>query len=183
MHQAEESLLETTQSLELRLLLQPEPLGLRMVDDAPPIRNVQSVECQLKLPSPRSLLTTVALLCASCLSNTASPGVFLATDPPGARVYVDGADSGFATPCSISLNKTVEHEVAFLLDGYEIARRELYPSTHWTVVPWSDGELDVGIWRFPLFLTLEGLLFPFGEDDNLVPSRVYVPLEIATEEN
>lgn len=128
-------------------------------------------------------LLLASLLSTGCVSSTASPGVFLATNPPGARVYVDGADTGFATPCSISLNKTVEHEVAFLLDGYEVARRELVPNTHWTVIPWSDGELDVGIWRFPLFLTFRGLLFPFGENDNLVPSRVYVPLQIATEEN
>lgn len=118
---------------------------------------------------------------SSCIANTASPGVFLATNPPGARVFVDGADTGFATPCSLDLDKTNEHEVAFVLDGYDVARRDLYPNTNWSAVPWSDGDIDLGVWRFPLFLTFEGLFFPFRENDNLVPSRVYVSLEISTE--
>ena len=117
----------------------------------------------------------------ACVASTASPGVFFATNPPGARVFVNGADTGFATPCAISLDKTREHEVAFVLDGYDVARRELFPNTRWTATPWSDGDIGLSVWRFPLFLTFEGLFFPFGEDDDLVPSRVYAPLEIATE--
>jgi len=131
-------------------------------------------------------LTVFWVLCLSfshtaCVASTASPGVFFATNPPGARVFVNGEDSGFATPCAISLDKTREHEVAFVLDGYDVARRDLFPNTRWTATSWSDGDIGLSLWRFPLFLTFQGLFFPFGEDDDLVPSRLYVPLEIATE--
>ncbi len=135
----------------------------------------------VRLTRALSLLVIWSLLLPGCVMNTASPGVFLATNPPGARVFVDGKDTGFATPCAISLDKTREHEVAFLLDGYEVARRDLFPNTRWTTTSWADGDIGLSIWRFPLFLTFTGLFFPFSEDDDLVPSRVYIPLEIATE--
>jgi len=152
-----------------------------MIQSRPTRPSIRDTPKTTALTIPVCLVLCLALLSTACVASTASPGVFFATDPPGARVFVNGADSGFATPCAISLDKTREHEVAFVLDGYDVARRELYPSTRWTATPWSSGDIDLGIWRFPLFLTFEGLFFPFGEDDDLIPSRVFVPLEIATE--
>ena len=121
-------------------------------------------------------------LAAGCISDQTSPGCLFATDPPGARVVVDGGDTGFATPCNLELDMTEPHTVEFHLPGYAVAKRELEPSETWEVVPWSDGDIGLNTWRFPLFLTFVGLLFPLRFDDDLAPSRVYVPLEVETQD-
>ena len=123
----------------------------------------------------------LALLASSCVWNVASPGVVLATNPPGARVVVNGHDTGFATPCHVDLNRADRHEVEFHLAGYAVAKRRLEPSETWDTVLWKDGDIGLSVWRFPIFLTFRGLFFPFRQDDNLAPQRIYVPLEVATE--
>lgn len=130
-------------------------------------------------PAPFALALAAAL--SSCVLDVSSPGVYFATSPPGARVVVDGRDSGFATPCAIELTRSEEHEVTFELAGYEPARRTLIPNTTTTVVPWTDGDIGATKWRFPIFLTFTGFFFPFRVNNNLAPSRLYVPLEVATE--
>lgn len=106
----------------------------------------------------------------------------LATDPPGARVLLDGRDTGFATPCHLELDLTRVQEVAFTLEGYREASRTLRPAETWTVVPWRDGDMRLSTWRFPIFLTFGGFLFPFRVNEDLAPSRIFVPLEVATED-
>ena len=130
---------------------------------------------------PLLAIALAALLFPSCVLDTSSPGVFLATSPPGARVYVDGVDSGFATPCAIDLEPSDAYEVEFRLPGYAPASRQLVPVNQTTVVPWSDGDIGATKWRFPIFLTFTGFFFPFRDSSNLAPKRVYVPLEVATE--
>lgn len=124
----------------------------------------------------------LALLASSCVLDVSSPGVLLATSPPGARVFVDGADTGFATPCAIDLEPSAEYEVEFHLEGYAVARRVLFPLHRTTVVSWADGDIGATKWRFPTYLTFWGLFFPFRDSANLAAKRVYVPLEVATQE-
>ena len=128
----------------------------------------------------RLLALACALALSSCVMDVSSPGVYLATNPPGARVIVDGYDTGFATPCAIELETSEPHEVRFELDGYAPATRKLVPNPRTTVVPWSDGDIGATKWRFPIFLTFAGFFFPFRVDNDLAPSRVYVPLEVDT---
>jgi hypothetical protein len=130
---------------------------------------------------PASLLFAIACALSSCVLDTSSPGVYLATNPPGARVHVDGYDTGFATPCAIALETSKPHDVTFELEGYASATRHLVPNPTWEVVPWSDGDVGASRWRFPIFLTFQGFFFPFRHSNDLAPSRVYVPLEVATD--
>lgn len=127
------------------------------------------------------LLSLLALLwCGSCILSESSPGVMIATDPPGARVLVDGIDSGFATPASIDLSDR-DVTVSVELEGYQTATRELTGDRRWHVVPWSDGDISTSTWRFPLFLTFAGLFFPFRFRENSFPKRIYIPLEVAVD--
>ena len=126
-----------------------------------------------------ALLLTLTL--SSCVMDMSSPGVFLATNPAGARVLVDGYDTGFATPCAIDLDSSKQHDVTFELEGYAPSTRRLVPNPTTTVVPWTDGDIGASKWRFPIFLTFRGFFFPFRTRNNLAPARVYVPLEVATE--
>ena len=128
-----------------------------------------------------TLAVLIATALSSCVMDVSSPGVFLATNPAGARVLVDGYDSGFATPCAIDLDPSKPHDVTFALEGYAEATRRLVPNPTVTVVPWADGDIGASKWRFPLFLTLDGFFFPGRSRNNLAPARVYVPLEVATE--
>lgn len=121
----------------------------------------------------------LALGASSCVLNSGSPGVMLATSPPGARVLLDGADSGFATPCWIDVDE--DASVRFELEGYRAAERELVFDTRVWLVPWWDGDIGARTWRFPTFLTFFGLLLPVRYERNVFPKRVYVPLEVATE--
>jgi hypothetical protein len=54
---------------------------------------------------------------ASCLNITPC-GTTLASEPPGARVRVDGRDSGWVTPCMIALDAEETHVVTLELDGF-----------------------------------------------------------------
>ncbi len=122
----------------------------------------------------------ILVFACSCIMNTSSPGVLLATRPPGARVLLNGQDSGFATPCTLDLDG--DTEVTFQLEGYQDARRQLLADRVWHRVRWKDGDIGPQTWRFPLFLTFGGLFFPWRYETNLFPERVYVPLEVSTGE-
>lgn len=127
-------------------------------------------------------LSALFLASATSCLNVATPGVLLSTNPPGARVLIDGVDSGFATPCALSLEITAPHEISFELDGYQTARRTVVPNESFHVVPWWDGDVGLVVWRFPIFLTFNGLFLPLRQNDNVIPNRIYVPLEVATQD-
>lgn len=119
------------------------------------------------------LLGLAALLLAAC--TTPRPSVF-ATDPPGARVFVDGEDSGFVTPCAISLPDRSLQRIDLALPGYETATR--FVSDEGTAYWILFREMTVGpqTWRFPLWINFFDGLMPRKVVATRRPSRIFVRL-------
>lgn len=131
-----------------------------------------------------SVLVALALAAAasSCVAVETPPGTFFATTPPGARVLLDGRDSGFVTPCHIDLRDEAPVTVRLELLGYQPAEVRLVGVSDRYVVPWKDGYTSPHGLRFPLFLPGIDLLAPLKVDKGPVPARVHMRLEATAEE-
>lgn len=112
-------------------------------------------------------------------ASTSQPGVALSSQPPGAEVWVDGAFSGFCTPCVLGLEKDEAHLVELRLPGYETVERRLESNSQWRAIPWSEGDVNATHWRFPLLLTLGGFFWPARLDRDSWPSRVHVRMRLS----
>ena len=111
-----------------------------------------------------------------CLSAT-PPGSFFATTPPGARIRVDGHDSGFVTPCMIDLQSEGRVRVDLELEGYAPARIILASHSEIEGIPWTAGVLSPwGGLHFPVFMSAVDLFVPFRQDAGPHPQRVHVYL-------
>jgi len=122
---------------------------------------------------PELCALTGLLLASACLSRT-PPGVFLASQPPGARIVVNERDSGFVTPCLIALDREERHRVRLELAGHEPREVVLVPGKRVLFIPYyhavSEGQ------HFPLFARTEDLFFPLRTDKNLQPGRIHLRL-------
>lgn len=128
-----------------------------------------------------------AILVSSLLATLAScqivrtPGVQIATSPPGARVLVDGRDSGFVTPCVLDLDREPQ-SLKLELEGYQaIERRVDERGEHW-VIQWREMYLNQKVWRFPLWLNYVDGLTPWKIERGYSPERIFVRLRRAREE-
>lgn len=121
------------------------------------------------------------LLFSSCIAFRRSPGVSLSSEPPGASVYVDGADTGFVTPCEIALSRGDRHRIELMLPGYEVATRMVDPGTRWHLVYWRDADYWPRRFAHPLGLPFHEFWVPLRRDSSLQPSRIYVALRLEGE--
>lgn len=124
----------------------------------------------------------LAVTSAGCAVIRGQPGVVVASDPPGATILVDGADSGFVTPAAISLSRADWHRLDVLLRGYDTETRIVGPGIKAEGIPWTSGFITPQSWWFPLWLDVPELLVPLRIDDNLSPSRIFVQLELSQAE-
>lgn len=123
-------------------------------------------------------LVAVALL-ASCRSGRTQAGVTFSSEPPGARVLIDGVDSGFVTPTALALPRGDWHRIELRRAGYESITRLVSPQTRIYAIPWTDGYIGPGTWVFPLFLGFQDLFFPVLVDNNSSPQRIHARLRLA----
>lgn len=118
---------------------------------------------------------------AACLTSCVIPGrsaeVSVASDPPGARVLVDGVDSGFVTPCRMKLPASDEMLVELQLPGYKSEQRLLVPDHEVEAVFWREAYIREQVWRFPLWLNLQDFVEPVRVETVLNPGRLYVQLD------
>ena len=76
--------------------------------------------------NPSQTLMSTLLVAAACLlgacSSTAEKMVEVVSDPPGARIFVDGVDTGQVTPAKVPLvfgpDRTQRAFVQLMKDGY-----------------------------------------------------------------
>jgi len=127
-----------------------------------------------------AVLLPLLLAGGSCrLIGRGDAQVSFFSEPPGARVIVDKQDTGFVTPCRISLQARDDHRVELELAGYSTARLDLDPNIDTDIIFWRDMALNLGQWYFPLWLNFEDAIHPFKIHTNLHPGRVFVRLERA----
>ena len=120
-------------------------------------------------------------LLSSCVNMVTPPGILVASTPPGARISVDGLDSGFVTPCSIALEGDEKHWVQLALEGYATTDLYLDESRHVYIVPWVKGQAAQDTFAFPLFLPAVDLLLPVQVDNSPSPKRIHVKLRLSAE--
>ena len=125
----------------------------------------------------RSSFLPLALLASSCVEIPRTPGVMFSSAPPGARVVVDGRDSGFVTPCHLDLERK-HHDVDIVLPGYTPAAVKIEPGGQTWLILWDEAWLSENVWHFPLWLNARDGLFPVKVERSYEPKRVYVQLRL-----
>jgi hypothetical protein len=125
-------------------------------------------------------LAVLALLSGCSFVGHSDVGVSFFTEPPGARVIVDKKDSGFVTPCKMTLAAD-DHRVQLELPGYRTAKIALEGSRSTDIVYWRDMTIRAENWKFPLWLNLNDSVEPFKFRQMMKPGRVYVRLQRASE--
>jgi len=120
-----------------------------------------------------ALLLPLAAL-GSCARNVSPPGVFFSSEPPGARILVDGLDSGYVTPRMIALNDKERYRISFGLPGFHPQQVILMPNKVAYWIAWEDGSVGMYGLRFPMFLAVGEMIVPRRVKTVHAPSRVYV---------
>ena len=125
----------------------------------------------------RALALALLLLGASaCVAFQAHPGVSLSTNPPGARVLLDGKDTGYITPCHLGIPRE-RQRIDMQLDGFVPASVLVEPGGDFVLIYWREASLTETTFRFPLWLNMEDFIRPMKVQRGLEPRRIHVPLE------
>lgn len=128
------------------------------------------------------LALALLLLGAACVAPARPLGLVVASDPPGARILVDGRDSGWVTPVHLGLPRK-RQRIDLLLDGYQPATVVVAPGGKlYFLILWKEAYLSYQTWRFPLWLNFEDGLAPIKLSRSLHPARVFVPMRLAAPE-
>jgi len=120
----------------------------------------------------------LALLAATgCISAESDPTLALSTQPPGAQVLINGEDTGFATPCIL----TVEEElirVDIVLEGYDPETRIVTRDPKLETRYWSEMNTSSRTWHFPLWLPIHDVFNnPVREVMLLAPGRIFIRMD------
>jgi hypothetical protein len=135
----------------------------------------------MRLPALHAATLLLGLpLFVSCVSVTRTPGMMVASDPPGAKVMVDGVDSGFITPCHLGLERET-HTVDLVLPGYQVARFRVHPTSYTYAMRWSDMYQDPQTWHFPGWLNFRDFIAPVKKELGWEPTRIHVPMRLAAD--
>jgi hypothetical protein len=104
--------------------------------------------------------------------------VLVTSDPLGARITVDGTDTGQFTPARIAIGGTFGRNHTVQLDkrGFRPASRTVWQFTEGYTSKWIDGAFESVLPPLPLFWTPGDLVFPFGVRAAMVPHELHVKL-------
>ena len=128
------------------------------------------------MPRPLCLLL---LLCPACTFWSSRENVLVASQPLGARIWVDGEDTGKTTPATVPIGGLFggDHSIVLQKKGYRPAGRRVYQYTEGYTSRWIDGAYDVAMLPLPFFWTPGDFLLPFGVRAAILPAELYVVLE------
>jgi hypothetical protein len=123
----------------------------------------------------------VALLVSGCLYRRAS-GTWIDSRPQGARILLDGRDSGYVTPRQVDLG---DEDVRLRLElaGYRPAEVRVVDNVSGELVPWL--WLGYGGYagpRFPLRLPYKDFFCPVRVLRRSDPARIHLDLQPAARE-
>jgi hypothetical protein len=131
------------------------------------------------MPASNALLALALAALAACVAPVAPPGVLVASEPAGARVYVDGRDSGWVTPAYLDLADE-RQQIDVVLEGYNPTTVVVEPGgERYYLILWDEAFLSHDTWHFPLWLNFEDGLAPIKLSRHLQPCRIFVPLRVA----
>jgi hypothetical protein len=102
-----------------------------------------------------------------------SRGVMVASKPVGARVLIDGHDSGFVTPCCLAVDRK-KQRIDLVLDGYQKASRIVTTDERTYLIYWDEAYLGPNSYRFPLWLNSFDGLVPVRFEEIFSPERIFV---------
>jgi hypothetical protein len=125
------------------------------------------------------LAAVTCLLLASCTAWHSQENVLISSEPLGARIWIDGVDTGRTTPARLPIggNFGRNHIIELRLRGHRPAQRQVYQHTEVYTSKWIDGVYDTVLPPLPLFWTAGDFLLPFGVRGALLPAELYVQLE------
>jgi len=115
----------------------------------------------------------------ACTWWQSGENVLVSSQPLGARILIDGQDTGETTPARLTIggNFGANHLLELEKPGYRTAQRRLYQHTEGYTSRWNDGVYDLAMPPLPLFWTPGDFVFPFGVRGALLPAELYVQLE------
>lgn len=127
----------------------------------------------------RRALLLCLLPCGACTWWKSREQVLISSDPLGARITVDGQDTGKTTPASLTLGGFFgyDHTVTLTKKGYRPAQRRIYQYTEGYTSKWIDGAYDPVMPPLPLFFTAGDMVFPFGIRSAVIPAELLIRLE------
>lgn len=126
----------------------------------------------------RSLLLALFLPCVACTWFKDNQEVLITSEPPGARIWLNGIDTGETTPKALDIAGSFgsDHLLELKKKGYRTEQRVLYQHTNGYTSRWIDGGSTPGLPPLPLFWTLGDVFFPFAVKGALVPGEMCVKM-------
>ena len=102
-----------------------------------------------------------------------SRGVMIASHPAGARVLINGRDSGFATPCCLALDAE-KQRIDLVLDGYQTASRIVTDDNRTYLIYWNEAYLGPNSYHAAIFLNFYDFWVPVRFEETYAPERLFV---------
>lgn len=128
--------------------------------------------------APSILAGLAAAALCGCTWVSGDHRVLVTSEPAGARILVDGEDTGHTTPSMVDLGALLgtDHNITVRKKGFAPEERRVVHYTTAYTARWIDGAADVGLWTFPLFWPLGDWVLPVGVRYVYVPHELYVRL-------
>ncbi|MFM1872905.1 MAG: hypothetical protein RL398_2327 [Planctomycetota bacterium] len=129
----------------------------------------------------RRLLPLCLAFSAGCTWFHNDPYVLITSEPLGARIALDGQDTGRTTPTRLELSGYYgdDHLIELTMPGYAPERRILVQHTEHYTSKWIDGAFENVLPPLPLFWTGGDFVFPFGVRAAIVPGELHCRLRPA----
>ena len=125
----------------------------------------------------RATAVVLATLAPGCVLFSRPSGIVVSSDPPGATVSIDRRDSGFATPCVLSVDADHDKRIDVSLRGYETETRFLTPDQEVYSILWREMSVGFNTFDFPLFLSFRDFFVPVKYRETSSPGRIHVHLD------
>lgn len=127
----------------------------------------------------RAAAVLLLLPVLGCTWFSSREKVLIASEPPGARILVDGADTGRTTPASLPIGGHFgrNHIVTLEKEGYRPASRLVCQYTEGYTSRWIDGAFDLGMPPLPILWTTGDFVTPFGVRSAVIPAELWIVLE------